>query len=85
VLKSDPGYFYVQKRKSLDSGDDPFWAISQRNNNLFKMCQIFEVSADYIIFGDTDDACMAELRQILSKQNPKVKAKIVAGLKAALE
>ena len=51
-------------------------------DNLYKLCQVFEVSADYIIFGETEDAYMAEIRKIFKKQRPGIAGKIVEGLKA---
>lgn len=50
-------------------------------DNLYKLCQVFDVSADYIIFGETEDAYVAEVRALFKKQRPSVVKKIVEGLK----
>ena len=51
-------------------------------DNLYKLCQVFDVSADYIIFGETEDAYISEIRAIFRKQRPGMVKKIVTGLKA---
>ena len=50
-------------------------------DNLYKLCQVFDVSADYIIFGETEDAYVAEVRTLFKKQRLSVVKKIVEGLK----
>ena len=52
--------------------------------NLYKLCQIFDVSADYILFGETEDSYMEEIKTILNGQKLEEIRKIVRGLRAML-
>ena len=51
------------------------------SDNLYKLCQIFDVSADYILFGKEIDMELAEIRSILEKQSPRKARQIIEGLK----
>lgn len=52
---------------------------------IYKLCQIFDVTSDYILFGKETDMEMAKLRKLLLRQNPKRARKIVEGLLTMFE
>jgi transcriptional regulator with XRE-family HTH domain len=54
-------------------------------DNIFKLCQIFDVTADYILYGKELDMEMAKLRGMLEKQNPRRTRKIIEGLMMMFE
>jgi transcriptional regulator with XRE-family HTH domain len=49
-------------------------------DNLYKLCQIFDVTSDYILYGKEVDMELDKLQRLLKKQNPKKAKKIVEGL-----
>jgi transcriptional regulator with XRE-family HTH domain len=88
-LREQAGYMSKEMAQKMDISASAYSDIECANtrlsvDNIYKICQIFEVSADYIIFGETEDAYIAEIRNILGKQRPGMADKIVAGLKVML-
>ena len=85
MLRKESGYKSKEIAQQMDVSATTYSDIECANtklslDNLYKLCQVFDVSADYIVFGETEDAYMAEVRKIF-KQRPGIAKKIVAGLK----
>lgn len=90
MLRKDSGYKSKEIAQQMGICATTYSDIECANtklslDNLYKLCQIFDVSADYIIFGEIDDAYVAEVRKILRKQRPGMAEKIVAGLKVMFD
>lgn len=84
-LRKESGYKSKEIAQQMDIGATTYSDIECANtklsvDNLYKLCQVFDVSADYIIFGETEDSYLAEVRKIF-KQRPGMAKKIVAGLR----
>jgi transcriptional regulator with XRE-family HTH domain len=89
-LREQAGYMSKEMAQKMDISASAYSDIECANtklsvDNLYKICQIFKVSADYIIFGETDDAYMAEIRRLFGKLRPGMAEKIVDGLKVMFE
>ena len=54
--------------------------VKLSTDNLYKLCQIFDVSADYVLFGKEIDMESVKIRCILEKQNPGKARKIAEAL-----
>lgn len=85
-LRKESGYKSKEIAQKIDVSATTYSDIECANTKLsldylYRLCQVFDVSADYIIFGETEDAYMSEIRKILKKQRPGMAEKIVAGLK----
>ena len=86
-LRKESGYKSKDIAQQMEIIDSAYSDIECANtklslDHLYKLCQIFDVSADYIIFGETEDAYISEIRAIFRKQRPGMVKKIVTGLKA---
>lgn len=84
-LRKERGYKSKEIAQQIDISAGSYSDIECANtkigiDNLYKLCQVFDVSADYIIFGETEDSYLAEVRKIF-RQRPGMAKKIVAGLK----
>ena len=89
-LREQKGYKSMEMAHFMDIHRSTYSDIECGNvklstDNLFKICQIFDVSADYILFGKEIDMELEEIRNILEKQNPKRARQIVEGLKMMLD
>ena len=85
-LREKNGYKSMEMAHFMDIHRSTYSDIECGNvklstDNLFKICQIFDVSADYILFGKEIDMELEEIRNILEKQNSKRARQIVEGLK----
>ena len=85
MLRKESGYKSKEIAQQMDIGATTYSDIECANtklsvDNLYKLCQVFDVSADYIIFGETEDSYLAEVRKIF-RQRPGMAKRIVAGLK----
>ena len=90
ALREKSDYMSKEIAQIMDISSSTYSDIECANtklsiDNLYKICQIFDVSADYIIFGENENACMAEIRKLISRQSPAMVEKIIAGLKVMFE
>lgn len=89
-LREEKGYKSMEMANFMDIHRSTYSDIECANvklstDNLFKLCQIFDVSADYILFGKEIDMELEEIRDILEKQSPGRAKQIVEGLKMMFE
>ena len=85
MLRKESGYKSKEIAQQMDVSATTYSDIECAKtklsiDNLYKLCQVFDVSADYIIFGETEDAYLAEVRKIFNR-HPGMAKRIVAGLK----
>ena len=81
-LRKESGYKSKDIAQQMEISASAYSDIECANtklslDNLYKLCQIFDVSADYIIFGETEGAYVAEIRKLLKSQRPKTIEKII--------
>ena len=81
-LRKESGYKSKDIAQQMEISASAYSDIECANtklslDNLYKLCQIFDVSADYIIFGETEGAYVAEIRKLLRCQRPKIIEKII--------
>ena len=81
-LRKESGYKSKDIAQQMEISASAYSDIECANtklslDNLYKLCQIFDVSADYIIFGETEGAYVAEIRKLLRCQRPKMIEKII--------
>lgn len=85
-LRKESGYKSKEIAQQMDVSATTYSDIECANtklsiDNLYKLCQVFDVSADYIIFGETEETYVSEFRRLLRKLRPGMAKKIVAGLR----